>query len=158
MPTNLSITDQIALSQHRVFLLKELNRSRNTVTRSAVYEQLTHFSELLGLSVPPLNTIGLPEPEQSADEALAPLWAALDLLDGKDEPYNHSATPDSILALNFKDLQIRLDKHRCGLVIDSALRRLLAKSESPKVIETNRNVASVLSRKTVRCMIFEPRD
>lgn len=156
MPTNLSITDQIALSQHRVFLLKELNRNRNTVIRSAVYEQLAHFSELLGLSVPALNTIGLPE--QSADEALAPLWSALDLLDGKGEPYNHSATPDSILALNVKDLQIRLDKHRCGLVIDSALRRLLVKSESPKVIETNRSVASVLSRKTVRCMIFEPRD
>ena len=155
MPTNLSVTDQIALSQHRVFLLKELNRNRNTVIRSAVYEQLAHFSELLGLSVPALNTIGLPE--QSADEALAPFWSALDLLDDKGEPYNHSAIPDSILALNLTDLQIRFDKHRCGLVIDSSLRKLLAKSERPKVIETNRSVASVLSMKTVRCMIFEPR-
>lgn len=155
MPMEISVTEQIALSRHRVFLLRELNRTRSNSLRSAIYEQLTHFSALLGLPVPLLNTIGLPE--LSASEALLPFWSALDLLDGKGERYNHSATPELILALNFNDLQTRLDKHRCGLVIDTALQTLLAESESPRFIESNRGVASVLSKKTVRCMIFEPR-
>ncbi len=156
MTISLSVTDQIALSRHRVFLLRELNRTRSTALRLAVHEQLSYFSELLGLSIPALDTIGLPE--TSPSDALIPFWSALDLLDGKGEPYNHSANPESLLALNFKDLQIRLDKHRCGLVIDGALRSLLSECSNPKVIETNRNVASVLLKKTVRCMVFERRD
>lgn len=156
MPASFSVSEKIAMSRHRIFLLRELHRTRNNALRSAIHEQLTHFSTLLGLQPPPLHEIGLPE--QSAAEALVPFWSALDLLDGKGEPYNHSANPESTLALNLKDLQIRFDKYRCGLTIDASLRKLLAESESPRFIEPNRSVASVLSKKSVRCMIFEPRD
>ncbi|AAY39945.1 MULTISPECIES: hypothetical protein [Pseudomonas] len=156
MSEDLCVTDQIALSRHRVFLLRELNRTRSMALRSAIYDQLAHFSALLCMPIPALDTIGLPE--QSAEDALIPFWSALDLLDGKGEQYNHSAAPESLLAINFKDLQSRLDKHGCGLQIDSSLRRFLTESVKPKFVEANKNVASVLLKKTVRCMVFQARE
>lgn len=156
MSINLGVTDQIALSRHRIFLLRELNRTRSMTLRLAIYDQLAHFSAMLRLPTPALDTIGLPE--QSAEEALVPFWSALDLLDGRGELYNHSAAPESSLAINFKDLQSRLDKHGCGLQIDSALRKLLTESVKPKFVEANKNVASVLFKKTVRCMVFQARE
>ncbi|MDF5893481.1 phage antirepressor N-terminal domain-containing protein [Pseudomonas syringae pv. syringae] len=153
-----NVSQQIALSRHRVALLKELHRTRDNGLRAALHDQLAQTSRQLGLPVPPLETIGRAAPGLGPNEKLVQFWTALDLLDGQGEPYNHSATPGSVLALNFKDLQIRLDKYHCGLVIDRALRSLLSECNSPKVIETNRNVASVLLKKTVRCMVFERRD
>ncbi len=47
MSEDLCVTDQIALSRHRVFLLRELNRTRSIALRSAIYDQLAHLSALL---------------------------------------------------------------------------------------------------------------
>lgn len=150
-----NVNQQISLSRHRVSLLKELHRTRDNGLRAALHDQLAQTSRQLGLPVPLIETIGKATP--LPNEKLEPFWRALATLDEKGEPYNHSATPDLLLAINLNDLESRLDKHVCGVKIDTALRRLLAESVNPRFVEPNRNVASVLLKKTVRCMVFEAR-
>ena len=57
-----NVSQQIALSRHRVALLKELHRTRDNGLRAALHEQLALTSRQLGVSVPDLNTIGIGTP------------------------------------------------------------------------------------------------
>lgn len=82
------VSQQIALSRHRVALLKELHRIRDNGLRAALHEQLALTSRQLGVSVPDLNTIGIGTPGVS--EVANKLWSALEILDRKGERYNHA--------------------------------------------------------------------
>lgn len=53
-----NVTQQLAASRHRTFLLKELHRTRDRGLRAALHEQLAHASRLIWgpAGVPPLVT------------------------------------------------------------------------------------------------------
>lgn len=149
-----NVNQQIALSRHRVSLLKELHRTRDNGLRIALHEQLAQTSRQLGLSVPELDSIGKAAP--LPDEYLAPLWAALDFLDNQGERYNHSKKPELTLALNWKELQKQLDRYQYGLKLTPELRKRVQLSCEPKFIGA-KAVDSAILNKTSKCYVFESR-
>ena len=149
-----NVNQQIALSRHRVALLKDLYQTRDNGLRAALHDQLAQTSRQLGLSVPHLESIGKAEP--SPDEYLAPLWSALDDLDSKGVVYNHSKTPESLLALNWGLLQEQFDLHCQGIKLTLDIRRRAQESTNPKYLNY-KNVDSCIKNKSVKCYIFESR-
>lgn len=149
-----NVSQQIALSRHRVALLKELHRTRDNGLRAALHEQLAQTSRQLGLSVPLLETIGKAAP--LPDEYLASLWAALDDLDSKGVPYNHHRKSEMYLALNWGHLQEQIDLHCPGVKLTLDIRKRAQQSTEPKYLD-NKPVESVIKNKSVRCSIFESR-
>lgn len=149
-----NVSQQIALSRHRVALLKELHRTRDNGLRDALHEQLAQTSRQLGLSVPILETIGKAAP--LPDEYLAPLWTALDDLDSKGVAYNHHRKSETYLALNWGHLQEQIDMHCPGLKLTIDVRKRAQQSTEPKYLDY-KTVDSALKNKSVRCSIFESR-
>lgn len=148
-----TVNQQIAMSRHRVALLEKLLKTRDNTVRAALHEQLTLVSQQLGLSVPALETIGKAAPKP--DDYLAPLWSALDDLDVKGVEYNHSKTPDTLLALHWGLLQEQLDLHCPALKLTFDLRRRAQQSIEPQYLGY-KNVASRIKNKPVKCYIFKP--
>ncbi|EKT4493996.1 phage antirepressor N-terminal domain-containing protein [Pseudomonas putida] len=147
-----SVNQQIALSRHRVALLKEVHRTRDNTLRSALHEQLVMVSQQLGLSVPALDSIGWGQPE--APERLKEFWSALEQLDRLGERYNHAGSLSGTIALNFPQLRELFHKHRMDIVITSELRHALSESLQPRFIK-QKGKHSLIENKTVRCWIFE---
>ena len=91
------------------------------------------------------------------DEYLAPLWAALDDLDSKGVAYNHSKTPESLLALNWGLLREQLDLHCPGVKPTIDIRRRAQESTEPKYL-LYKCVDSAIKNKSVKCHVFEARE
>lgn len=72
---------QIALSRHRLALLKELHRTRDRALRDAIHEQLAQVSQALGLSVPELQSIGRADTE--VPEKVKVFWDNVAILSGR---------------------------------------------------------------------------
>ncbi|MHB2250302.1 hypothetical protein ACX64O_26040 [Pseudomonas fitomaticsae] len=150
-----NITQQLAASRHRSFLLKELHRTRDRSLRAALHEQLADASRLIGLSVPELDTIGSAEPDVSVQ--LAPFWETFDFLDSKGETYNLSNKPHLYLALRLDDVQQRLNKRGGPKICPASLRKLLKHSTSPRCLGHGRNIYSAIRDSAIRDrFIFRP--
>lgn len=147
-----NVSQHIALSRHRVALLKELHRSRDTGLRAALHEQLAQTSQLLGLSVPDLTTIG--KPAALPETSLKPLWDALETLDRQGERYNHAPWSSGMIYLKLPHLQALFKKHGIHFLFDTETRRAMKASKQPKFVSTGPKGSSI-EGKTIRCWIFE---
>lgn len=147
-----NVNQQIALSRHRVALLKELHRNRDNGVRVALHEQLAQISRQLGLSVPALETIGFNTP--SASDVANWLWDALDILDRKDERYNHAPLMSGMIYLKLPHLAKLFKKHDIALHFDSALRNAMKASRQPRYV-TRGVKGSSIEGKSIRCWVFE---
>lgn len=147
-----NVSQQIALSRHRVALLKELHRTHDVGLRAALHEQLTQTSRQLGLSVPELETIGKANP--LPDAYLKPLWDALEILDRKGERYNHAPWLSGMIYLKLSHLVELFKKHGIALRFDTRLRQAMKESKQPKFVTTAAKGSSI-EEKSIRCWIFE---
>jgi len=147
-----NVNQQIALSRHRVALLKELHRNRDNGMRIALHEQLAQISRQLGLSVPALQTIGLSAPAPS--DVVNRLWDALEILDRNGERYNHAPLMSGMIYLKLPHLAELFKKHNIALPFDSTLRNAMKASKQPRYV-TNGPKGSSIEGKTIRCWIFE---
>jgi prophage antirepressor-like protein len=147
-----NVHQQIALSRHRVSLLKELHKTRDRALRSALHEQLGKVSQLLGVSIPLIDDIGRPAP--IVPDVLTTFWSALDELDRLGLQYNHSCN-NGLLAVNLTDLRHKFDQAGIKLLFDTSLRRALLESESPRCVRSNTSTYSVLTSRILRCWVFE---
>lgn len=146
------IPQQLAVSRHRLALLKELHRTRDGALREAIHQQLDHASRLLGLPTPELNSIGWSAP--AAADILVKFWSALAFLDSKGVDYNH-AHNDELLAVNLPELTRLLVEHDLPLHFNLELRQALWASRAPRCLHKNHAVHSRLTRKSVKCWVFE---
>ncbi|MBN6773709.1 phage antirepressor N-terminal domain-containing protein [Pseudomonas granadensis] len=147
-----NVSQQIALSRHRVALLKELHRNRDNGLRVALHEQLAQISRQLGLSVPALDSIGFSAPD--ACDLVNRLWDALEILDRKGERYNHAPWMSGMIYLKLPHLAGLFKKHNIALHFDSALRNAMKASKQPLYI-TRGAKGSSIEGKTIRCWVFE---
>lgn len=147
-----NVSQHIALSRHRLTLLKELQRSNDVGVRAAVHEQLAQTSRLLGLSVPELLMIGKGDPLPEA--SLKPLWDALEILDRQGERYNHAPWLSGMIYLKLPHLKALFKKNGIDLPLDAEMRRAMKSSKQPKFISTGPKGSSI-EGKTIRCWIFE---
>lgn len=147
-----NVSQQIALSRHRVALLKELHRNRDNGLRVALHEQLAQISRQLGLSVPALETIGFSAP--GASDVVNRLWEALEILDRKGERYNHAPWMSGMIYLKLPHLAELFKKHNIALHFDSALRNAMKASKKPLFV-TRAAKGSSIEGKSIRCWVFE---
>ncbi|MDT3722922.1 phage antirepressor N-terminal domain-containing protein [Pseudomonas oryzihabitans] len=144
---------QIALSRHRLALLKELHRTRDRSLRSAIHEQLAQVSQALGLSVPELNTIGRANPD--TPDVLRAFWEAVAYLEGAGERCNHARPTSGKICLSLPDLEEQFRKYGIAVKIDFDLTAALRQSKEPLFIKSA-PFDSQIKKKKVRCWIFEP--
>ncbi|MBC3258030.1 phage antirepressor N-terminal domain-containing protein [Pseudomonas paralactis] len=147
-----NITQQIALSRHRIALLKELQRTLNRVIRATIQEEITQLSAKLGLSLPDVDNIGIAAPPDS--DILADFWAALRHLDSKGVQYNH-AIKTTLLAFRLEELAKHFKANDTNIKLDAAMIRALKNCSSPRYLNHNHAVHSAIKRNTVKCWVFE---
>jgi hypothetical protein len=145
-----SISQQIALSRHRITLLKELKRTRDAAMRNAIHEQLAQTSRQLGLSIPDLSTIGTEEPARP--EILATFWDALEELGAKGVVYDHSKN-SALLAFSLTHLAELFVKHAVGIPLTSELKGALKSSRQPQFLEI-KTIYSAIECKSKKCWVF----
>lgn len=144
---------QIALSRHRLALLKELHRTRDRALRSAIHEQLAQVSQALGLSVPELEkSIGRPAPE--TPEVVRAFWEGVAFLEGAGERCNHAIPGSGKVCLNLTELRELFRKHKIPLVIDRLVTQALPLSQSPRFLKAG-IFTCCRSKKKMRGWIFE---
>ncbi len=151
-PGSNNVNQQIALSRHRVALLKELHRTRDNGLRAALHDQLAQTSRQLCLSVPALDTIGKSAPP--VPDVAKNFWAALKHLEAINEPYNHAVPGTNMVALNYPHLARLFKKHSIPVMFTPDLRVALSSSQQPVFI-AYKNQHSQINHKTTRCWIFE---
>ncbi|MCY0110732.1 phage antirepressor N-terminal domain-containing protein [Pseudomonas monsensis] len=147
-----NVNQQIALSRHRVSLLKELYRNRDNGLRIALHEQLKQISRQLNLSVPELETIGFSAPD--ASDVVNQLWDALETLDRKGERYNHAPRASAMIYLKLPHLAELFKKHNIAIRFDSSLRNAMKASQQPRYV-TRGAKGSSIEGKSIRCWVFE---
>lgn len=145
-------TKQIALSRHRLALLKELHRTRDRALRSAIHEQLAQVSRALGLSVPELESIGRADPE--TPEILKAFWEAIAYLEGAGESCNHASRSSDKIYLNLPEISDLLRKHEIHVVIDKNLTAALRQSSSPRFLKSG-TFNSKVRQQIMRGWIFK---
>ena len=138
---------QIALSRHRLALLKELHRTRDRTLRGAIHEQLAQVSQALGLSVPELGSIGRANPE--TPDVLIEFWKALACLESAGVRFNHAKPGSGKIYLNLPELRVQFRKHKIDLLIDQNLIAALKQSKSPNFVKAGL-FSSYLHQKKVR--------
>ncbi|WP_409303197.1 phage antirepressor N-terminal domain-containing protein [Pseudomonas sp. KCJK8993] len=154
-----NVNQQIALSRHRITLLKELNRTRNNALRAALHEQLDQTSRQLGLSTPGLETIGRAEPD--VPDLVTEFWDLFYHLSAQPEGHklNHAVAPGK-LAINLNEVARVAQAQRCTMPNLSELRHALRLSQHPRFVEANKCSHSAHARndegkaQSIRCWIF----
>lgn len=137
---------QIALSRHRLALLKELHRTRDRALRSAIHEQLAQVSQALGLSVPELESIGRADPE--TPDVLKAFWEAVAYLEGAGERCNHASPCSGMVWLNLPELRKKFAKYALGLSIDQEVVDSLRLSRTPRFVKAGLFTSKITSKKT----------
>lgn len=137
---------QIALSRHRLALLKELHRTRDRALRSAIHEQLAQVSQALGLSVPELESIGRADPE--TPDVLKAFWEAVAYLEGAGERCNHASPSSGMVWLNLPELRKKFAKYALGLSIDQEVVDSLRLSRTPRFVKAGLFTSKITSKKT----------
>lgn len=150
-PKQLSVSDQIALSSHRVSLLEKLLKARDRGLRAALHEQITQVSQQLGLKIPSMDEVGRADPLPT--DRVEMLWEALRRLDELGVTYNHSHKPDTLLALHWMSLHKLFKSHGIRLKVDNQLKQESKLSLYPEFV-ANKPVDSFLDDKSVRCFVF----
>lgn len=151
-PGSVNVHQQVALSRHRVTLLKELHKAHDNGMRAALHEQVAQISAQLGLSVPALETIGWGTPE--TPEIAEAFWSALEQLDCLGVRYNHAGSMSGTIALNYPHLKALFKEHRISVQFTPELRQALAASQQPKFLDYKVK-QSWIEDKSVRCWIFK---
>jgi len=154
-----NVNQQIALSRHRITLLKELNRTRNNALRAALHEQLDQTSRQLGLSTPALEAISRAEPD--VPDLVTEFWDLFYHLSAQPEGHklNHAVAPGK-LAINLNEVTRAAQAQRCAMPHLSELRHALRLSQHPRFVEANKCSHSAHARneegkaQSVRCWIF----
>ncbi|WOE81653.1 phage antirepressor N-terminal domain-containing protein [Pseudomonas protegens] len=154
-----NVNQQIALSRHRITLLKELNRTRNNALRAALHEQLDQTSRQLGLSTPALEAIGRAEPD--VPDLVTEFWDLFYHLSAQPEGHklNHAVAPGK-LAINLNEVARAAQTQRCTMPHLSELRHALRLSQHPRFVEANKCSHSAHARneegkaQSIRCWIF----
>ncbi len=146
-----TVNQQLALSRHRVTLLKELHKARDNGLRAALHDQVAQVSEQLGLSVPALDTIGVGA--TGVEERLAPLWAALQRLEDLRVPFNHSKKPEQFLALHWGSLNKTLAANGIPYFASRELQAIAKESRHPR-FRDSRPVDSAIASGSLRCSVF----
>lgn len=136
----------------RLFLAKELYRTRDPELRVLIHQQLADVSNALGLPVPDLDRLGRSAPKMPDVAQL--FWQALTFLDGKSASYNH-ARADNLIAVNLPELARMLIEVGHPLRFDAPLRQALWQSTSPRCLYKNHAVHSGITGKTIKCWVFE---
>lgn len=142
---------QIALSRHRLALLKELHRSRDRALRNAIYEQLAQVSQALGLSIPELASIGRADPE--TPDVLKAFWEALAFLEGTGVRFNHAKPGSGKVYLNLPELRKLFREHQIDFRIDQDVIDALKNSKSPRFLKAGL-FSSNLNQKKIRGWLF----
>lgn len=150
-PGSINVNQQLALSRHRVALLKELHKARDNGLRAALHEQIAQVSQQLGLSVPALNTIGVGS--AGIEERLAPLWAALQRLEDLRVPFNHSKKPEQFLALHWASLNKVFAANGIPYFASRELQAIAKESRYPR-FRDSRPVDSAIAPGSLRCSVF----
>jgi prophage antirepressor-like protein len=148
----ININQQIALSRHRVALLKELHRTCDNALRAALHEQLAQTSRQLGLSVPELDTIGKSTPQPP--DILVQLWSGLAALRELQVRYDHSMKFTQ-LAINLNDLIKKFKVHGIKVKLNSEMRAAMLQSTTPRFLRSNHAVHSAITQSTIKCWVFE---
>ncbi|RMO10456.1 Antirepressor protein [Pseudomonas cichorii] len=151
-PRSINVNQQLALSRHRVALLKELHKARDNGLRAALHEQIAQVSEQLGLSVPALNAIGVGS--AGVEERSAPLWAALQRLQDLRVPFNHSKKPEQLLALHWASLNKAFAANGIPYFASRELQSIAKESHRPRYRDT-RPTDSAIESKSIRCAVFK---
>ncbi|WP_449430259.1 phage antirepressor N-terminal domain-containing protein [Pseudomonas putida] len=149
-PSN--VPQLIALSRHRVALLKELSRTCDNAIRAAIHEQLALASGQLGLSVPELTSIGSSTPAPS--DILIEFWSAIELLDRKGVRYNHCTPSKGLLYLQLPHLAQLFQKHNIQVKFTRELRHAMKESKHPRYV-SNTTQHSVIERISLKCWVFQ---
>jgi hypothetical protein len=142
----------IALSRHRVALLKELSRTCDHAIRTAIHEQLALASHQLGLSVPDLTSIGTRTPAPT--DILIEFWSALELLDRKGVRYNHCTPSKGFLYLQLPHLAQLFKTHNISIKFTRELRQAMKESKQPRYV-SNTTQHSAMERISLKCWVFE---
>lgn len=142
---------QIALSRHRLALLKELHRTRDRALRAAIYEQLAQVSIALGLSVPALDSLGRAAPAEPT--ILKDFWTALSQLELKGENWNHAKPGSDKFYINLPEIQAFLRKHNLKPTLNGELKNILKNSKNPLFLKSGTFKSQIL-KKTLRGWIF----
>lgn len=150
-PGTTAVTQRIALSRHRLALAKELHRTRDKALRGVIHQQLDEVSRAMGLPTPELDSLGHAAPE--APDLLTRFWEKLAFLDGKGVDYNHAIDP-GLLAINLVHLAKLLKDRGQPFLRTRPLHEALRQSSAPQFLE-HKPVFSRLTRKSVRCWVFE---
>ncbi|WP_225775926.1 phage antirepressor N-terminal domain-containing protein [Pseudomonas sp. Marseille-Q5115] len=143
-------SQEVTLSNHRLKLLKELQRTRNASMRSAIHQQLAKTSADLGLPVPGIDEIGWAEPEQP--DSVKEFWDALDQLAQLDVSYNHAPAGKGLLCIHPPHLNELFKSHGIGYTLTLTTRQALRLSKSPRFIEDNSVGNSTLDGKKHRML------
>jgi hypothetical protein len=143
-------SQEVVLSNHRLALLKALQRARKSAMRAAIHEQLAQVSTALGLSTPALDTIGVAEP--SMTETLEAFWAAIWALEADGVRCNHSKNT-ALIALNPPELKEVFADRGIGILVNRALTMNLKCCKSPR-FQGYRAVDSQIRQRTVKCWVF----
>lgn len=146
------VAQLIALSRHRVALLKELSRTCDNAIRIAIHEQLALTSHQLGLSVPDLTSIGARTPAPA--DILIEFWNALEILDRKGVRYNHCTPSKGFLYLQLPHLAQLFKKHNIQVKFTRELRQAMKESKQPRYV-SNTTQHSVMERISLKCWVFE---
>lgn len=147
-----NVAQLIALSRHRVALLKELSRTCDNAIRTAIHEQLALASHQLGLSVPDLTSIGTLTPPPA--DILIEFWGALALLDSKGVRYNHCTPSKGFLYLQLPHLAQLFKKHNIEVKFTRELRQAMKESKQPRYV-SNTTQHSVMEHISLKCWVFE---
>ncbi|VVP47363.1 hypothetical protein PS838_05166 [Pseudomonas fluorescens] len=142
----------IALSCHRVALLKELSGTSDNAIRTAIHEQLALVSHQLGLSVPDLTSIGISTPAPA--DILVEFWSALALLDRKGVRYNHCTPSKAFLYLQLPHLAQLFKKHNISIKFTRELRQAMKESKQPRYV-SNTTQHSAMEHISLKCWVFE---
>lgn len=127
-----NVSKQIALSRHRLALLKELHRTRDRALRSAIHEQLAQVSLALGLSVPELDSVGRPDPQPPL--ILEKFWGAVRELEKTGLPFNHALPSSGLLQISLPELAKLFAENNIDAPRGPELTDHLRNSDSPKFI------------------------
>lgn len=88
--SGMSLSQQVAASRHTLDLIERLRRTKDQAQRDAMYERLCLFSAALGVNVPDLELMTPPT------NSLQFFWDAIQYLEARGVPINHSRNPEHV--------------------------------------------------------------
>lgn len=147
-----SISQQMSASRELSRLLKELKRETHPSLREALKRQAAHVSEVMGVPVPEMDSIGRSrEPSQHGPELVA-FWDAVQKIG--EEALNHSPQRGYV-AINLSQFFEMATEAGIELPQRNKVMRELRSSLDPRFVEANRAVRSPITEKTHRCWVFK---